>query len=121
MCAKIIQDRATGILIIPKWTTQPFFIVVLGLLTDTPRVLRASAQNLVHPTLADPRPTTSPTGVTGMQIIRQSLQKLEFSPDIVEIIMHSRRDSTHKQYRVTMSTRGYNFVVKDHVIPCVPL
>ena len=35
-----------------------------------------------------------------MQIIRQSLQKSEFSPDIVEIIMHSWRDSTHKQYRV---------------------
>ena len=44
--------------------------------------------------------TTSPTGVTGMQIIRQSLQKSEFSPDIVEIIMNSWRDSTHKQYRV---------------------
>ena len=43
---------------------------------------------------------TSPTGDTGMQIIRQSLQKSEFSPDIVEIIMHSWRDSTHKQYRV---------------------
>ena len=44
--------------------------------------------------------TLSPTGVTGMQIIRQSLQKSEFSPDIVEIIMHSCRDSAHKQYRV---------------------
>ena len=53
---EIIQDRATGILIIPKWTTQPYFTVVLGLLTDTPRVLRASAQNLVHPTLTGPHP-----------------------------------------------------------------
>ena len=44
--------------------------------------------------------TSSPTGVTGMQIIRQSLQKSEFSPEVVEIIMHSWRDSTHKQYRV---------------------
>ena len=33
-------------------------------------------------------------------MIRQSLQKSEISPDIVEIIMHSWRDSTHKQYRV---------------------
>ena len=44
--------------------------------------------------------TTPPTGVTGMQIIRRSLQKSEFSPDIVEIITHSWRGSTHKQYRV---------------------
>ena len=42
--------------------------------------------------------TTSPTGATGMQIITQSLQKSEFSRDIVEIIMHSWRDSTHHQY-----------------------
>ena len=48
---KIIQDQASGILIIPLWTTQPYFTVVLGLLVDAPRVLRASAQNLIHPTL----------------------------------------------------------------------
>ena len=53
---KIIQDRATGILIIPMWTAQPYFTVVLGLVTDTQRVLRASAQNLAHPTLASPHP-----------------------------------------------------------------
>ena len=35
-----------------------------------------------------------------MQIIRQSLQAAEFSPDIVEVIMQSWRDSTHKQYKV---------------------
>ena len=35
-----------------------------------------------------------------MQIIRQSLQNSEMSPDIVEVIMQSWRDSTHKQYKV---------------------
>ena len=31
------------------------------------------------------------------------MQKPEFSPDIVEIIMHSWRDSTQKQYRVCIN------------------
>ncbi|CAH3165392.1 unnamed protein product, partial [Porites lobata] len=35
-----------------------------------------------------------------MQVIRRSLQESEISPDIVDIIMHSWRDSTQKQYKV---------------------
>lgn len=47
-----------------------------------------------------PPSSSPPAGVTGMQIIRRSLQKSEISPDIVEVIMHSWRDSTQKQYKV---------------------
>ena len=53
---KIIHDQASGILVIPRWTTQPFFTVVLNLLTDMPLILKASAQNLVHPTVSSPHP-----------------------------------------------------------------
>ena len=41
---------------IPLWTTQPYFTAVLSLLTETPRVLNASVQNLIHPTLDGPHP-----------------------------------------------------------------
>ena len=53
---KIIHDQASGILVIPLWTTQPYFTAVLSLLTETPRVLNASVQNLIHPTLDGPHP-----------------------------------------------------------------
>ena len=46
---------------------------------------------------SSPTPTTA---VDGMQVIRRSLQESEISPDIVDIIMHSWRDSTQKQYKV---------------------
>ena len=36
---KIIQDQATGILVVPLWTTQPFFTVVLSLSVAVPRLL----------------------------------------------------------------------------------
>jgi hypothetical protein len=59
-CAqKIIQDRATGILVLPLWTTQPFFTVVLSLLVDVPRILKVTHQNLIHPTLDSPHPLQS--------------------------------------------------------------
>ena len=35
---KITHDQALGILVVPLWTTQPYFTAVLGLLTETPRV-----------------------------------------------------------------------------------
>ena len=53
---KIIHDHASGILAIPLWTTQPYFTAVLSLLTETPRVLSASLQNLIHTTLDGPHP-----------------------------------------------------------------
>ena len=39
---KIQQDRATGVVIVPLWPTQPWFTVLLYLLTDNPRILPCS-------------------------------------------------------------------------------
>ena len=36
---KIEQDQSTAILIVPMWTTQPWFTLLLNLLTDNPLVL----------------------------------------------------------------------------------
>ena len=87
---KIMHDKASGILVIPLWTSQPYFTVVLSLLIDMPCTVKAGRP-----------PSSSPlAGVTGMQIIRRSLHKSEILPDIVEVIMHSWRDSTQRQYKV---------------------
>jgi hypothetical protein len=93
---KIVQDQATGILVIPLWITQPFFIAASSLSVDKPRIVRAMGHNLTHPTLKGPHPLH---------------QKLEFlvcrlsgnlcwTADITEVLMSSWRDSTHKQYTV---------------------
>ena len=55
---KIQQDRATGVVIVPLWPTQPRFTVLLYLLTDNPRTLPCSKTLLtkshngaLHPSL----------------------------------------------------------------------
>ena len=53
---KIIQDKATEILVIPLWPTQPFFSMVLSLLMEVPRMLKVTSHNLGHPTLAGLHP-----------------------------------------------------------------
>ena len=39
---KIQQDRATGVVVVPLWPTQPWFTVLLYLLTDNLRILPCS-------------------------------------------------------------------------------
>ncbi len=46
---KIVQDRASGVLLVPLWETQPWFTFLLHLLVDKPRLLPQSDTMLVQP------------------------------------------------------------------------
>ena len=46
---KIEQDQSTGILIVPMWTTRPWFMLLLNLLTDNPLVLPQTDSLLFFP------------------------------------------------------------------------
>ena len=97
---KISRDQASGILIISLWATQPYFY----------SCTEPTNRHTTHSEGFSPESgsfnsgrspsSSSPTGAVGMQVIRQSLQESEIPPDIAEVIMHSWRDSTHKQYKV---------------------
>ena len=51
---KIVQDQASGVLVLPLWPTQPYFMSVLNIFTDTPRIVKAISQSLVHPSRNSP-------------------------------------------------------------------
>ena len=53
---KIVQEQATGILVLPLWPNQAYFTSVLNLLIDTPRTFKASRTNLTHPVWTSPHP-----------------------------------------------------------------
>ena len=97
---KIIHDQASGILVIPRWTTHPFFHGCTQL-ADRHASYSESFSSESGSSNSEQSPSTSSTiGPVGMQIIGQSLQHSGISPDIVEVIMQSWRDSTRKQYKV---------------------
>ena len=117
---KIIHDQASGILVIPRWTTQPFFTVVLSLLIDMPRVLKVSAQSLIHPALDSPHPLHQRLELLVCKLsgnpcktqrFRQTLLKLSCSPG----------ETVHTNSTKCTSTSGYSFVLKGHMIHCIPL
>ncbi|CAB4015537.1 Gag-Pro-Pol poly [Paramuricea clavata] len=53
---KITQDNATSVLIVPIWTTQPWFTGILNLLMDKPLILPQSNSLLTQPHNGDLQP-----------------------------------------------------------------
>lgn len=117
---KIIHDQASGIPVIPLWTILPYSTVELSLLIDTPCILKASAQNLIHPTLDSPHLLHQwlkllVCKLSGdpcwSQRFRQTLSKPSCIPG----------ETALRNSAKCISTGGCNFVVKGHMIHCIPL
>ena len=115
-----IWSWATGILVLPLWTTQPFFTVVLSLLVDVPRILKVTHQNLVHPMLDSPHPLQDQLKFMvcklsgdpcASQIFQQTLSTQSCIPGETVLI----------NSMVTISTNGCSFVFRGRMIPCIPL
>ena len=51
---KIILDVATGIIVVPSWPTQPWYSLLMKLLTDIPILLHANKTLLQHPANSKP-------------------------------------------------------------------
>ena len=45
---KIKTDKAEGILVIPHWSTQPFYSKIMKMTKGLPVIIPANAENLVH-------------------------------------------------------------------------
>ena len=46
---KIIQDKACGVLVVPLWHAQPWFPLIMEMLTEEPIVFKPSRQLLICP------------------------------------------------------------------------
>ena len=117
---KIMHDKASGILVIPLWTTQPYFTVVLSLPTDTPCIVKASAQNLIHPTLDGPHPLHHRLELLVCKLSGNPCKSQRFRQTLLKSSCIPG-GTAHKNSTKCISTSGCNFVVKGHMIHCIPL
>ena len=46
---KITMEKATGVIVVPNWTTQPFYSVLLRMLVKGPIVIKKNKHNLMMP------------------------------------------------------------------------
>ena len=85
---KITQDKATGVLIVPIWTTQPWFTGILNRLMDKPLILPQSNSLLTQPQGGSSPAATSTTS-NGLQSLWQSFQHRGISNDATAIILQT--------------------------------
>ena len=117
---KITQDKATGVLIVPIWTTQPWFTGILNLLMDKPLIL----PQYIKPT-ADTAPQwgSSPAATSttsnGLQSLRQSFQHRGISNDATAIILQSWSAGTQKQYQPYIA-KWHRFWAEREINPYNP-
>lgn len=117
---KITQEQASGILIIPLWTTQPVFSKILHILTDIPRIVKANNHNLIHPTLMTAHPLHNRFDLLVCKLSGNICK----SQDFLQTLSTSScppGDSPLVNSTVSTSTSGYTFVVNKKLIPCIPL
>ena len=119
--AKIIQDKATGLLIVPKWTTQLWFPLVLTLLIHPPPPANCSLQgpSILTATASSGVPTTQEAITTGGSFIRDALQGFGLSHSASALIQESWRPGTRVQYDSLL--RGWQgFCSRRQVHPLSP-
>ena len=117
---KIIHDQASGILVIPLWTTQPYFTAVLSLLTETPRVFNASVQNLIHPTLDGPHPLHQRLQLMVCKLSGDPCKSLRFRQTLSTSSCIHGETALRNNIKFIL-TSGCNFAVKERLIRCIPL
>ena len=105
---KIEHDEASGIVVVPLWTSQVWFPKLLRLLTDHPVLLSPRHKLLIHPLSGQEHPQKKmkliACHVSGKYCLRaefqKNLQKLSWLPG----------EGVHKRHINTISKGGYNFV-----------
>ena len=97
---KMREDEATAILIVPYWPTQPWFALMLHMLTHPVILLPRSKKTLQLPFAPEKNiPSCQKNNALCMSFIRKSLHSQKFSKRFESVIMSSWRTTTKKQYQ----------------------
>ena len=117
---KIKTDGATGLLIVPSWPTQSYFVFLLSMLVDTPRSFKASRSNLMHPSFNQAHPLSPKLVLLACKVSGKPLLNLEFLQTLPT--SSCRPGDLEQSNNITYSfANGPSFVYQDRIISCLPL
>lgn len=109
---KVKREKASGIIIAPLWTIQPWFVKLMELLVALPLLLPITRDLLTFPTNRSDAPTSQETKANCLLYFRKSLRVRGISPRAADIVLAAWRPSTRKQYTENTYQDGYYFVAK---------
>ena len=96
---KIQKDKAQAIVVVPYWTTQSWFPVLLGMLVDHPLLMTASLNILHHPTHP---PSASQVKASSGSLIWGNIEPKNVSTTTQYILLSSWRKSTRGRYNTVL-------------------
>ncbi len=112
---KIIQDKATGILITPFWTTQTWFPQVLQILFNQPWILKQSHNLIVHPSQKKLHPLHKSLRLMVCPV-SGNLSKQQAFQQRLPMSSCPPGDLVQRNNIVPTLENGWNFVVKGRLI-----
>ena len=95
---KIELESATGILVVPLFTTQPWFTRLLRILTSEPLLLPKSHTCLYFPYRLRNPPNISNFRLIACHVSGKKYRQKGISPEITEVIMQSWKSGTGNKY-----------------------
>ena len=121
---KIIQDKATGIMVVPMWPTQSWYPILTSLLVLPPITLPPSKYLLSLPAFPEENhPLHRKMKCSYLSTIRQQLEGLGFTSRSIAVIVASWREGTTSQYQ-TYLQKWLEFCKQKHcdvLSPPLPL
>ena len=99
---KIKRDKASGVVVASTWKNQPFWPVLMTMLTERPILLSARETNTPHTTERHDTetPVEEKTGPAGIQSVRERYKQQGFSEDATKFLMSSWRHSKKHEHDV---------------------
>ena len=117
---KINLDKASGIMVVPLWPTQAYFALLLSMLIETPRYIRATMANLGHHSMSCPHPLSPKLVLLVCKLSGNPCESASFRQKSSTQSCHPGETGPKNSIPCT-STDGYSFVCKGTVIQCLPL
>ena len=111
---KIIQDRATGVVVVPRWPTQSWYPILTNLLLLPPVKLPPSKKPSAPSKISRPQPSsTQQTESSYLSTVRKQLQEIGFIHRSIDVIIASWREGTTSQYQ-TYLQKWLSFCQQKH-------
>lgn len=117
---KIEHDQAEGILIAPKWPTQPWFPKLLSLLVAEPIILPRTKFLLIQPSTGEPHPLNKHLLLMSCRLSGKNSRTKEFQTRLRTLSYHHGGTRPSANTRCTLND-GLTFAVNGRAIHCKQL
>ena len=113
---KIREDKATGLIVVPYWPTQPWWPYLTNMLIASPIILPRDKDTLWLPSTTATSSVTQEFNPGAMPLVRTRLTQQGISEEASTIILQGWRSGTQKQYQSYL-TRWQQYCGEQQIDP----